>query len=124
MVSAFGKFLRNLRMDAGELLLDMAGKLNVTPAFLSGVENGKRKIPSGWVDRISVIYQLDGKQKTDLQNAFYETNESVEIGLTQLRSTQKNLLFSFARKLESISDDDVECITRILKKGKNENCQF
>lgn len=118
MVTAFGKFLRNLRMDVGELLLNMAEKLNVTPAFLSGVENGKRKIPSGWVDRITSIYQLNEKQRADLQNAFYEANESVEIGITQLQVSQKNLLFSFARKLDSISDDDVERICRILNKEK------
>lgn len=118
MVTAFGKFLRNLRMDVGELLLNMAEKLNVSPAFLSGVENGKRKIPTGWVDRISALYQLDDDQKTDLQNAFFEANESVEIGLSQLQAPQKNLLFSFARKLDSISDDDVERICRILNKEK------
>lgn len=118
MVTAFGKFLRNLRMDVGELLLNMADKLNVSPAFLSGVENGKRKIPAGWVDRISALYQLNDDQKTDLQNAYFETNESVEIGLNQLQMPQKNLLFSFARKLESISDDDVELINRILNKER------
>ena len=118
MVTVFGKFLRNLRMDVGELLLNMAEKLNVTPAFLSGVENGKRKIPAGWVERISTLYQLDEVQKADLQKAFFETNETVEIGLNQLHAPQKNLLFSFARKLESMSDDDVECISRILNKEK------
>ena len=50
MITAFGKFLRNLRMDIGELLLQMAEKLDVSPAFLSGVENGKRKIPSDRVE--------------------------------------------------------------------------
>ena len=55
MVTSFGKFLRNLRMDVGELLLEMAAKLHVSPAFLSGVENGKRKIPEGWLARIASL---------------------------------------------------------------------
>ncbi len=118
MITSFGKFLRNLRMDVGELLLNMAEKLNVSPAFLSGVENGKRKIPAGWVDRISSIYQLNEDQKLDLQKAFFETNESVAIDLSSLPNSRKNLLFSFARKLESISDKDVECMSRILNKGR------
>ncbi|MCF0217174.1 MAG: helix-turn-helix domain-containing protein [Fibrobacteraceae bacterium] len=116
MVSAFGKFLRNLRMDVGELLLNMAEKLDVTPAFLSGVENGKKKIPSGWVDRISALYHLNEKQRADLQDAFFESNKAVEIGLDNLQAKQKNLLFSFARKLESISEEDAEYISRILNK--------
>ena len=124
MVTAFGKFLRNLRMDVGELLLNMAEKLEVSPAFLSEVENGKRKIPSKWIKRISLLYQLNEKQKIELENAFFESNESVKIGLSQLQNSQKNLLFSFARKLESMSDADVESISRILNKEKNENSKL
>ena len=43
MITAFGKFLRILRMDNGEILKTMAEKLEVTSSFLSAVENGKKK---------------------------------------------------------------------------------
>lgn len=33
MVTAFGKFLRNLRMDIGELLLQMTEKAHLQEAF-------------------------------------------------------------------------------------------
>lgn len=118
MVTAFGKFLRNLRMDIGELLLQMAEKLDVSPAFLSGVENGKRKIPSDWVNRISETYHLGEAEKAHLQEAFYDTNNSVEIGLEKLQNPRRNLVLSFARKLDSISDDEAEQISRILNKRR------
>ena len=35
MITAFGKFLRILRMDNGEILKTMAEKLEVTSSFLS-----------------------------------------------------------------------------------------
>ena len=38
MVNNFGKFCRKLRIDKGELLYDMATKLEVSSAFLSKVE--------------------------------------------------------------------------------------
>lgn len=116
MVTVFGKFLRSLRLDIGELLLDMAKKLNVSSTFLSGVENGKRKIPSDWVERISTIYDLSEDKKRELHEAYCEANNAIEIGLTNLQRSQKDLVFAFARKLDSIADDDVEKIRRILNK--------
>lgn len=116
MITAFGRFLRNLRMDAGELLLDMAKKLNVSPAFLSGVENGKRKIPGDWVERVSSIYKLSEDKVLELKKVCCETKESIEIGLSNLKKDRKDLVFAFARKLESISDAEIERIRKILNK--------
>lgn len=61
-----GKFLRKLRVDNGELLKDMAIKLNVTPSFLSMVETGRRNIPKKWEEEIKEIYSLSLKQKEEL----------------------------------------------------------
>lgn len=86
-------------MDIGELLLQMAEKLDVSPAFLSGVENGKRKIPSDRVNRISAIYHLDEAEKAHLQEAFYDTNNSVEIGLGKLQIPRRNLVSTIRQML-------------------------
>jgi len=45
MITEYGKFLRKLRIDQGQILKTMAEKLGVSSAFLSAVENGKKKIP-------------------------------------------------------------------------------
>jgi transcriptional regulator with XRE-family HTH domain len=45
MLTQLGIFLRKLRLDRGEILKDMAIKLNVSSSFLSAVENGKKRIP-------------------------------------------------------------------------------
>lgn len=65
-LTEFGKFLRKLRIDNGELLKDMAIKLNTTPAFLSMVETGKISIPKKWEEEIEKIYSLSLKQKEEL----------------------------------------------------------
>ena len=43
MLTEIGKFLRRYRIDNGLLLKDMAGKVGVTSAYLSAVENGKKR---------------------------------------------------------------------------------
>ena len=65
-LTEFGKFSRKLRIDNGELLKDMAIKLNVTPFFLSMVETGRRSIPKKWEEEIEKIYSLSLKQKEEL----------------------------------------------------------
>lgn len=49
MLTSVGRFLRTLRIDHGEILKDMADVLGVSSAFLSAVENGKKKMPEGWI---------------------------------------------------------------------------
>ena len=41
--TALGKFLRKIRVDNDERLYDMAKRVEVSSAFLSGVENGRKK---------------------------------------------------------------------------------
>lgn len=118
MVTSFGKFLRNLRMDVGELLLDMASKLHVSPAFLSGVENGKRKIPEGWLDEISGLYGLTDEQSAKMKESYFDSNDKVDIVLNNLQDKQRNLAIAFARRLDSIPESDIERILKILDKEK------
>ena len=43
MATTLGVFLRKLRLANDEILKDMAKNLGVSSAFLSAVENGKKK---------------------------------------------------------------------------------
>ena len=65
MVTAFGKFCRKLRIDRGQIMLDMAESLQVSPAFLSAVENGKKNVPAQWRDKIVKAYAKGGNPSLD-----------------------------------------------------------
>lgn len=58
MFTSFGKFARRLRIENGELLKDMAAKLDVTSSYLSAVEHGKKRVPDVWQEQLSEIYHL------------------------------------------------------------------
>lgn len=66
MKTNFGKFLTKLRVDHDERLSDMAGKLKVSPSFLSNVENGKKMFPGRFIAEICTLYNLDDKKKLEL----------------------------------------------------------
>lgn len=69
MLTPFGRFIRDLRIQHCELLRDMAKNLNVGPAFLSGVENGYNDIPKEWTIKITKMYSLSNEQVQSMNAA-------------------------------------------------------
>lgn len=59
MLTEFGKAIRKIRLDKGEILKDMAKRLGVSSACMSAVENGRKNVPEKWIDQIIEFYQLD-----------------------------------------------------------------
>lgn len=73
MVTKLGIFLRKLRLDCGEIMKEMATKLDVSSSFLSAVENGKKKMPDSWYDAIVDLYNLDKEKQDELMKAIEES---------------------------------------------------
>lgn len=111
MVTAFGKFCRKLRIDKGELLIDMAQKLGVSTAFLSKVENGRRKPPEEWEEEIIRIYGLRGEKKAEFEDCFFRAKNADSIDIRNFDDENKNLMLSFARKFDSL---DKEALKKLL----------
>lgn len=116
MFTSFGKFARKLRMENDELLKDMATKLNVTSSYLSAVEHGKKRVPENWEKELGNIYHLSSEQKEDLKTAIIQSADEIEINLRNTTNKQKQVAYSFARRLESLSEEDLGRIQEILKK--------
>jgi transcriptional regulator with XRE-family HTH domain len=118
MLTSTGRFLRKLRIDEGELLKDMAGKLHVTVSFLSAVENGKNRMPSEWNNRICELYHLSEEKSHEFTTAIAETEDTIEMSFIGQNLSNRELAVSFARKFSSIDDTQVEAIKKILTEGK------
>lgn len=67
MITQLGIFLRKLRLDTGEIMRDMAKKLDVSSSFLSAVENGKKRMPDSWYYKIIMLYNIDDSKKEELR---------------------------------------------------------
>ncbi len=113
MLTPFGKALRILRLDRGELLKDMADRLGVSAAYLSSVENGKKSPTSELMNRISTHYELTNSEWEDLKDAKAKTIRMIEIGLARPEDEEVGLLF--ARKLSGLSANQRDKILEILK---------
>ncbi|MCR2050371.1 helix-turn-helix domain-containing protein [Acetatifactor muris] len=106
MLTRFGKFCRKLRIENGELLFDMAQRLGVSSAFLSKVENGKSKPPVEWKEEIASMYNLSTEQVEELGASIKEARVKRAIDISMMSSDEKDMMFAFARKLDSMDEID------------------
>ena len=121
MLTRFGKMLRTIRLERDELLRDMAEKLGVTVAYLSAVENGKRKVPDEWISKIIALYDLDDYLAERLQRFAYEERNDLRLNLSNVTPGQRELAYSFARRFQNLNSDDALEMKKFLdEKGGKE----
>lgn len=112
MLTPFGKALRVFRVKNSELLKDMATQLDVTPAYLSAVENGKKDPTDELMARLYKSYNFTPEQKEELEDARAKTQKFIKLSFDTDEDGELGLLF--ARKLGSLSDTQRLDIRQIL----------
>ena len=121
MVTEYGKILRKIRIDKGELLGDMADCLNISSSYLSSIETGVRNIPIDFTDKIIKVYNLSTNIQMRLRKAELSNIKEIKVPFNNVTSSmRKETAIIFARTFNNISDDDFEKIKSILvKRGDN-----
>ena len=70
MEQTFGSFVRERRLSRGISLRSMAAKLELSPVYMSNIENNRRAAPSQeYLERLAMLLQLgktDREQMLDL----------------------------------------------------------
>ena len=117
MLSSLGKYLRTLRIQRNELLKDMAEKLTLAPAYLSSIENGKRTPTKKLIDTIIRVYELDEKEKENIEEAYMLSVEEMHIDMKDANDEQISLGVAFARKFNNLSEDQINKIKKALGEG-------
>lgn len=115
MITEFGKCLRRIRLENGSLLKNMADKLCITPAYLSSVENGKRKPTKELLSKLCEVYKFEDYVKEELYNSFSRTINEITIDTSNTNENQSNLGLVFARKISTLSEDQIKAISNLLK---------
>lgn len=118
MLTTLGKFLRKVRIDHGEILKNMADHLCVSVSFLSAVENGKKKVPEDWEEKIVRAYQFNDFQRFELQKSIAEANKVVEMNLEGLNAKQVEVAVSFARIFPDFTEAELMEIQKLIRGKK------
>jgi len=114
MLTPLGRFLRKIRIDHGEILANMAEKLGVTASYVSAVENGKRTMPREWRDKISAMYSLGENQKAEFEGLVLDSIKTLSFSAENTSRMQKEVAFTFARKMAELPEDKLLEIRKIL----------
>lgn len=118
MVTEFGKLLRIIRVNSGDSARDMARKLNMSPSYLSTIENGKRNIPID-IDKLLIeAYNLSEKDKEKLRKAMAESSDTVKIDLTDLADKKRQMIFEITNG--NLDESVIEELHQIIKTKKGE----
>lgn len=118
MLTEFGRLLRIIRINCGDSARDMAAKLNMSPSYLSTIENGKRNIPSDMEELLIKAYNLSDKDKEKLRRAMLDSSDTVKLDLTELAEKKKHVIFALTK--EDLDEETVNQLYYIInnKNGK------
>ncbi len=114
MLTEFGRELRKFRIDNGELLKDMAQKMNVSSAYLSAMENGKRNIPDWWINKLASIYDIDEDTCLRLEKTKLKTIDTVTISIQKTSNTGRKTVLKLSEVIDDIDNDTMNRIYEIL----------
>ena len=118
-LTPFGKALRKLRIDGDMLLKEMADGLNVTPAFLSAVESGRKPIPGTLIGRIADWMKLGRDAIADLCEAADQSAVRVEIPLGSTATAfDRTLAVQLARNFNALDEKQKKFIKEIMDRRK------
>ena len=118
MLNSFGKFCRKIRIDNNKLLYDMANQLGVSSAFLSKVENGKGKPPEEWRNILINEYNLNDGEIKELDKVMFEARNQKSIDMSTFRASDRDMMISFARAMESWDEDKKKEVSNWLKRNQ------
>jgi transcriptional regulator with XRE-family HTH domain len=123
MITEIGKYLRHLRVDHDETLKDMAAKLNVSSAYVSSVECGKRVFPDKRIEILSKQYNLTKNELSELDRIVSLAKNEVNIEIGNFSNEQQDVSIKFARNIKNADPDLLAKLQKLLdaeeKKNKN-----
>lgn len=114
----FGIFFRTLRIKHHEILSDASKFLNVTSAYISSVECGKRPVPEEWAALITEHYGLSHAEIVEMNQAIEESKTSIKINLSRSGSAQRSAAIQFQRSFDEMDDETANEILKIIERNK------
>ncbi|MBQ4512860.1 MAG: helix-turn-helix domain-containing protein [Anaerolineaceae bacterium] len=118
--SSFGDYLKSLRAKHHEVMGDSAKLFGVSLPFMSAVENGKKKVPAGWYERLVEYYQLSKEEQKKLLDAIEDSSTQIKINLNRSQNYQREMAIQFQRSFDNIDEEAAKKIMDILKNTQGE----
>lgn len=119
--TTFGEFVRILRIKHHEVMGDMAKVLNTSLPFMSAVENGKKNVPTEWIEKIVEHYNLSESERKEMLDAIEESKTQYKVIVGNAGVNQRKAALKFARSFDEMDDDTALKILELLSKKGEES---
>lgn len=114
-MTPFGEKLRTLRADKGMSQAVLAAELEVSAAYLSALEHGKKGAPPRRIVlKVIQIFGLIWDDAEELEQLAEESRARVTIDTTSLSPKATKLANRFSRKILQMSDDEIDAFLKQL----------
>lgn len=118
-MTPFGQKLRDLRTRRGVSLKTMATAIDVSPAYLSALEHGKRGVPTWFlVQRIIVYFNVIWDDAHELERLAQISNPRVTIDTAGLHPKATELANRLARDVADLAPEDLDDLLRRLETAR------
>ena len=114
MTTDFGRKVQQLRQLAGMTLFEVAQKMNLSSAFLSAVENGRKRVPDDFVEKLGRALPEARTHADTLESMANQARQQVVVPLPKASRQDADLATALARKFNTLSDDQKLYIRAIL----------
>lgn len=114
--TSFGEYLRIQRIKHHEVMGDLVKVLGTSTPFLSAVENGKKNIPEGWIEKLIAHYGLNDEEQQHLVNAAEESKVVYKITPKNAGTAKRRAAMQFARSFDNMDDETAMKIVELLNK--------
>jgi transcriptional regulator with XRE-family HTH domain len=114
-MTPFGARLRALRAAHGMTLRELAGALQVSAAYLSALEHGRRGAPSaGLVHQVNECFGLIWDEAEELSQLARLSNPRVTVNTAGLTAEQTALANRLAQAIHRLSPEAVAALHAVL----------
>ena len=121
MATEFGKRVQQLRQLNGLTLFEVAQKMGVSSAFLSAVENGRKRVPDEFVEKLGAVVPAAHEQAHELEALANQARRQVVVPLPKASRQDADLATVLARKFNSLSEAQKDRIREIIDNYNNED---
>ncbi len=111
-LTPFGLTIRRMRLDKNLRLLDLAEALNISTAFLSAIETGRKPIPDGFVVKISRAINLNRAEIAELTKAADRTRKEVRVADNS--EQDRELIAAFARRMDDVPPEILKKLRKLV----------
>ncbi|HYP57608.1 MAG TPA: helix-turn-helix transcriptional regulator [Beijerinckia sp.] len=114
-MTPFGEKLREMRAVRGVTLKAMAEALDVSPAYLSALEHGKRGVPTYFlVQRVITFFNVIWDEAEELVRLAQVSDPRVVVDTAGLTPRATEFANRLAKAIARLEDEKIEALLAIL----------